>query len=190
MVTTETPPRATIIQTRHRIPETPLSRDQIVVYQVAGSDPLRVIEPVKSRAARMHALQEYDDLYLKLYEDIAVHHRSPGTFDHPVLVNDRYMMSPSPIPRFDNPKLDNSPALHLFGAGREKRIYAVPPFTRVRSLAFEDFPPVRESRSRGCHRCGSTTSFLNTIIMDAGGTRRWICSDTEYCRNNMRNKTS
>ena len=33
-------------------------------------------------------------------------------------------MDPSPIPKFDNPKLDDCPALQLFGAGREKRIYA------------------------------------------------------------------
>ena len=46
------------------------------------------------------------------------------TYDYPVIVNDRYMMRPSPIPKFDNPKLDNSPALMLFGAGREKRVYA------------------------------------------------------------------
>ena len=32
------------------------------------------------------------------------------------------------------------PALQLFGAGREKRIYAVPPYTEVRSLDFEDHP--------------------------------------------------
>ena len=46
-------------------------------------------------------------------------------------VNDRYIMDPSPIPKFDNPKMDNMPALQLFGAGREKRIYAIPLFTKV-----------------------------------------------------------
>ena len=49
-------------------------------------------------------------------------------------------MDPSPIPKFDNPKLDDCPALQLFGAGREKRIYAVPPYTKVKSLDFEDHP--------------------------------------------------
>lgn len=49
-------------------------------------------------------------------------------------------MAPSPIPRFDNPKLDRCPALVLLGAGREKKIYAVPPYTRVKSLDFEDYP--------------------------------------------------
>ena len=32
------------------------------------------------------------------------------------------------------------PALQLFGAGREKRIYAIPPYTEVKSLDFEDYP--------------------------------------------------
>ena len=49
-------------------------------------------------------------------------------------------MAPSPIPKFDNPKLGASPALMLFGAGREKRLYAVPPYTRVESLDFDDHP--------------------------------------------------
>ena len=56
------------------------------------------------------------------------------------MVNGRYLMSPSPIPAFDNPKLHRMPALQLFGAGREKRIYAIPPYTEVRSLDFEDHP--------------------------------------------------
>ena len=43
------------------------------------------------------------------------------------MVNQRYLMSPSPIPAFDNPKMHMMPALQLFGAGREKRIYAMPP---------------------------------------------------------------
>ena len=36
--------------------------------------------------------------------------------------------------------MHRSPALQLFGAGREKRIYALPPYTDVRSLDFEDHP--------------------------------------------------
>jgi alpha-D-ribose 1-methylphosphonate 5-phosphate C-P lyase len=47
-------------------------------------------------------------------------------------------MGRSPIPKFDNPKLDDCPALQLFGTGREKRIYAIPPYTNVVSLDFED----------------------------------------------------
>jgi alpha-D-ribose 1-methylphosphonate 5-phosphate C-P lyase len=39
-----------------------------------------------------------------------------------VTVNGRYIMDPSPIPRWDIPKLHMADTLYLFGAGREKRI--------------------------------------------------------------------
>jgi len=131
---------ATIIQTRHRIPETPLERGQIIVYQVPIPEPLRFIEPRAREVRKMHALADYGIMYVKLYEDIARHGRIAKAYDYPVIIDDRYLMSPSPIPRFDNPKMDRMPALQIFGAGREKRIYAVPPFTEVRSLDFEDYP--------------------------------------------------
>lgn len=95
----------------------------------------------------------------------------------------RYIISPSPIPKFDNPKLHQSQALHLFGAGREKRIYAVPPYTDVVSLDFEDYPFEQDTREESCAICGSTTSFLDEIITDDKGSRFFVCSDTEYCRN-------
>jgi alpha-D-ribose 1-methylphosphonate 5-phosphate C-P lyase len=90
-------------------------------------------------------------------------------------------MSPSPIPKFDNPKMDRLPALQLFGAGREKRIYAVPPYTRVRSLDFEDYPFEVEAWERSCELCGSRDSFLDEVIVDDKGRRMFICSDTDHC---------
>jgi alpha-D-ribose 1-methylphosphonate 5-phosphate C-P lyase len=94
-------------------------------------------------------------------------------------------MRPSPIPRFDNPKLDRSPALMLFGAGREKRIYALPPHTPVKSLDFEDHAFAIERWSQRCQRCGSAESFLDEIVVDDRGTRRFICSDTDFCEERM-----
>src|ERR1700747_2747267 len=41
VATTEQTTEASIVQTRHRIPETPLSEDQIIVYQVPIPEPLR-----------------------------------------------------------------------------------------------------------------------------------------------------
>jgi alpha-D-ribose 1-methylphosphonate 5-phosphate C-P lyase len=172
---------ATLIQTRHRIPETALREDQIIVYQVPIPEPLQFIEPRRPETRKMHALEEYGLMYVKLYEDIARHGRIATGFDYPVHVNRRYMMSPSPIPKFDNPKMDNLPALQLFGAGREKRIYAVPPYTRVRSLDFEDHPFEVEGWDQVCQLCGSGTSFLDEVIMDDRGGRMFICSDTDYC---------
>jgi alpha-D-ribose 1-methylphosphonate 5-phosphate C-P lyase len=179
--TTESTRDATIVQTRHRIPETPLREGQVMVFQVPIPEPLRWLEPSETETRTMHALSEYGGMHVKLYEDIAQHGHIATTYDYPVMVNERYMMRPSPIPKFDNPKLDCSPALMLFGAGREKRVYAVPPYTRVRSLDFEDHPFRIEQWDRCCDLCGSTQSFLDEIILDDEGTRSYVCSDTEYC---------
>ena len=180
---TENTPDATLIQTRHRIPETPLTEGQIMVYQAPAPEPLRLIEPRQAETLKMHAFEEYGALYVKLYEDISAHGRIVTAFDYPALVHDRYIMSPSPVPKFDNPKLHQSPAVHIFGSGREKRIYAVPPYTDVRSLGFEDYPFELETWEESCAVCGSTVSFLDEIITDDKGSRLFVCSDTEYCRN-------
>ena len=172
---------ATIIQTRHRIPETHLRNGQIIVYQVPIPEPLRFIEPRAKEVLRMHALKEYGIMFVKLYEDISRYGRIAKAFDYPVLVNDRYVMSPSPIPKFDNPKMDCMPALQIFGAGREKRIYSVPPYTKVKSLDFEDYPFEVERWSRCCAQCGSDNSYLDEIIMDDRGSKLFVCSDTDHC---------
>jgi alpha-D-ribose 1-methylphosphonate 5-phosphate C-P lyase len=181
VATTTRTSEASIIQTRHRIPETPLRAGQIMVFQVPIPEPLRWLEPRESVSRRMHAETDYGSMHVKLYEDIARLGRISTAYDYPVMVNGRYLMRPSPIPRFDNPKLDRSPALMLFGAGREKRIYALPPHTPVKSLDFEDHPFAIERWTERCARCGSNTSFLDEIVVDDRGTRRFICSDTDHC---------
>ena len=91
------------------------------------------------------------------------------------------MTSPTPIPKFDNPKMDMMPALQLFGAGREKRIYAIPPYTSVKSLDFEDKPFAVQRRSEPCALCGSGESYLDEVITDDVGGRMFVCSDSHYC---------
>jgi alpha-D-ribose 1-methylphosphonate 5-phosphate C-P lyase len=172
---------ATVIQTRHRIPETPLAEHQIIVYQVPVPEPLQRLEPREAESRRMHALADYGLMHVKLYEDIARYGHVSTTYDYPVLVNGRYVMAPSPIPKFDNPKMHMSPALQLFGAGREKRIYAVPPYTAVESLAFEDHPFEIQRWARPCALCGATDSFLDEVVTDDRGGRMFMCSDTDYC---------
>ncbi len=179
--TTERTGEATIIQTRHRIPETPLRDGQIIVYQVPIPEMLRWLEPREAETRKMHALGEYGAMHVKLYEDIAHHGHIAATYDYPVIVNERYLMRPSPIPKFDNPKMHMNPALQLFGAGREKRIYAVPPYTAVRSLDFEDHPFEAQRWEHACELCGATDSFLDEVIMDDRGTRMFVCSDSDYC---------
>ncbi|SOB60276.1 carbon-phosphorus lyase complex subunit [Pseudodesulfovibrio profundus] len=179
--TTEKTTEASVIQTRHRIPETPLTDGQIMVYQVPIPEPLRWIEARETETRKMHALEEYGVMHVQLYEDIARHGRIATNFMYPVKVDDRYIMSPSPIPKFDNPKLDMSPALHIFGAGREKRIYAVPPYTEVKSLDFEDHPFSVETWDDCCGLCGAKDSYLDEVILNDQGERMFVCSDTDYC---------
>jgi len=179
---TERTVEATLIQTRHRIPETPLAEGQVIVYQVPVPEPLQRLEPRETETRRMHGLAEYGLMHVKLYEDIARYGHVATTYDYPVMVDGRYLMAPSPIPKFDNPKLHMNPALQLFGAGREKRIYAVPPWTSVESLAFEDHPFEVQRWSQPCALCGSTQSFLDEVIVDDRGGRMFVCSDTDWCR--------
>ncbi|MBD1559236.1 alpha-D-ribose 1-methylphosphonate 5-phosphate C-P-lyase PhnJ [Vibrio sp. S9_S30] len=179
--TTETTEHASIIQTRHRIPETPLTDGQILVYQVPIPEPLRFLEPRETETRKMHALSEYGIMHVKLYEDIARYGHISTSYAYPVMVNQRYIMDPSPIPKFDNPKMDRMPALQLFGAGREKRIYAIPPFTDVKSLDFDDHPFEVQRWEEPCAICGATHTFLDEVVTDDKGSRMYVCSDTDYC---------
>ena len=149
VATTERTVDATIIQTRHRIPET--------------------------------SLREYGVMHVKLYEDIARFGHISTSYDYPVMVNGHYVMAPSPTPKFDNPKMHMNPALQLFGAGREKRIYAVPPYTEVKSLDFEDHPFEVQKWDHSCAICGAKDSFLDEVITDDEGGRMFVCSDSDYC---------
>ena len=142
---------------------------------------LRFLEPRETETRKMHELEEYGLMHVKLYEDIARHGHIATTYAYPVEVAGRYVMDPSPIPKFDNPKMDDSPALQLFGAGREKRIYAVPPYTSVRSLDFEDHPFQVASQGHACALCGSTDTWLDENVREAG-ERLWTCSDGDFCR--------
>ena len=179
--TTERTAEATVIQTRHRIPEARLREDQILVYQVPMPEPLFRLEPRVAETRRLHALGDYGLMHVKLYEDIARQGEVTISYNYPVMVNGRYLMSPSPIPAFDNPKMDRMAALQLFGAGREKRIYAVPPYTTVRSLDFEDHPFRPNRAGAACALCGSRDSYLDEVVTDDRGGRRFLCSDTDFC---------
>ena len=179
--TTEITEEASVIQTRHRIPETPLREDQILVYQVPIPEPLRFLEPRETETRKMHAYEDYGLMHVKLYEDISQHGHIATTYAYPVEVNGRYVMDPSPTPKFDNPKMNDCPALQLFGAGREKRIYAVPPYTKVVSLDFDDHPFEVQQWDAPCELCNATDTFLDEVITDDKGGRMFVCSDTDYC---------
>jgi alpha-D-ribose 1-methylphosphonate 5-phosphate C-P lyase len=177
--TTETA-AATLIQTRHRVPEHPLGKDQILVYQVPYPEVLTTVEPDTARQKTMHANVDYSKLWVLLYEDTSQFGDSRKAARYPVQVNNHFVMDPSPIPKFDVPKLDRNPALQLFGAGREKRIYAIPPYTAVKPLKFSDRDFVVEDfTGKACERCGSGGGYLDEV--HHGDGVHYFCSDTSYC---------
>ena len=179
--TTEATAEASLIQTRHRIPEAELTEGQLLVYQVPIPEPLRFLEPRETETRKMHALSEYGLMHVKLYEDISQHGHIATAYAYPVNVEGHYVMDPSPIPKFDNPKMSDCAAIQLFGAGREQRIYAIPPYCHVKSLDFEDYPFDRLRAPGACALCGADDSYLDEVIMDDQGTRMYVCSDTDYC---------
>jgi alpha-D-ribose 1-methylphosphonate 5-phosphate C-P lyase len=181
VATTEDTAEATIIQTRHRIPEQPLKAGQVLVFQVPQPEPLRGLEARETETRAMHAYEEYGLQYVSLYENISMYGRIAATAGYPVMVEERYLMSPSPIPKFDNPKMDDNEAILLFGAGREKRIYAIPPHTRVRSLDFEDYPFEVQTWEENCALCGAEDSYLDEVVLDDAGNKMFVCSDSHHC---------
>ncbi len=162
---------ASIVQSRHRVPEERLRDDQILVLQVPNPEPLRPVEPNMSIARQMHADADYSRLWLTLYEQIVRSGRIMQGAAYPALVNGRHVMTPSPIPRWDVPKLHMARHLTFLSAGREKRLYAVPPFTRVEPLVFSDVPyKVEDHAGLVCHRSGVKGYFMNEIPQDDGSS--------------------
>ncbi|RLU00077.1 MAG: carbon-phosphorus lyase complex subunit PhnJ, partial [Ketobacter sp.] len=132
--TTSSTEDADLIQSRHRIPEAPLREDQLLVLQVPYPDPLVVVEASEDKRKQMHGEGDYARLLVKLYEDIVQFDEITLSHRYPTRINHHYVIDPSPIPRWDVPKLNQSSALVLLGAGREKKIYAVPPYTDAEPL--------------------------------------------------------
>ncbi|MEL6680071.1 MAG: alpha-D-ribose 1-methylphosphonate 5-phosphate C-P-lyase PhnJ [Pseudomonadota bacterium] len=223
---------ADLIQSRHRIPEEILRDDQVLVLQVPNPEPLRPVQPNMSVARQMHADADYGRMWLQLYEQIVrsgrvmqgasypslVHGRHVMTpspiprwdvpklhadadygrmwlqlyeqivrsgrvmqgASYPSLVHGRHVMTPSPIPRWDVPKLHMAKHLTILSAGREKRIFAVPPFTRVEPLVFSDVPyKVEDHAGLTCHRSGAQGFFMNEIPQDDGSSAFEV-SDSDW----------
>lgn len=180
---------ASIIQSRHRIPEAKLRDDQICVLQVPLPEPLRMVEPKEVKTRIMHAEQNYSRMWVYVYEDIVQNGLISLAAGYPVKVDRHYIMSPSPIPKWDIEKLNNAENLTLFGAGREKRVYAVPPYTEVEPLQFDDYPFAKEDFSGlSCSRCGSTHTFLDEIYDESTGAKYHVCSDTGFCDQILRQR--
>lgn len=187
ITTTTCTEEANIIQSRHRIPEKQLREDQIIVLQVPYPDPLVIVEPSEDKRKQMHGEGDYSRLLVKLYEDLIKYQEITISHRYPTRINNCYVIDPSPIPRWDVPKMHQSKALILLGAGREKKIYAVPPFTDAVPLAFDDVPFRVEDfndhlgNRRACKKCSSTFSFLDEFVDSENGEKVYQCSDSDYC---------
>ncbi len=171
---------ATLIQTRHRKPEEILTERQIIVFQVPQPEPLRGVERYESRTRVMHAEADYAKMWVSLYESYVKFGAIMQGAGYPVRINGRYIMSPSPIPRWDVPNLSQAPCLHVFSAGREKRIYCVPPWTRVEPLEFEDIKfRVEEFRDIVCAASRGDRAFMDEIY-ESENSRKHVINDSNF----------
>ena len=127
----------------------------------------------------MHAEGDYSAMWVSLYEDIVRNGMITRTTGYPVLVAGRYVMATTPIPRWDVPRLHRSEHLNLFGAGREKRIYAVPPHTDVVPLTFDDVPFEVEYTPGAVVQAVRQRRRVPRRGAARGGG--FACSDTEWC---------
>ncbi|MGJ3507444.1 alpha-D-ribose 1-methylphosphonate 5-phosphate C-P-lyase PhnJ [Enemella sp. A6] len=168
---------ANVIQSRHRIPEDRLGPDHLLVLQVPQSEPLRPVEKSVRECVRRHGEADYARMWVGMYEDLVTGGVVNAAAGYPVVVHDRYLMAPSPIPRWDIPRLNDAEHLTLFSHGRDKKIYAVPPHTKVEPLTFDDVPfEVEYQAGASCMLCGSDDTYL---VQTRGGD--FLCSDVEWC---------
>ena len=172
--------KATLLQSRHRIPEEIMQEHQVLILQVPDPEPLRGVQHDISKAAHMHSEADYGLMWLGLYEQLVKYRRVTIGASYPSLVHGRYVMSPSPIPRWDVPKLHQAAHLTLLSAGREKRLYAVPPYTDVRPLEFDDVAfRIENQHGWVCHKSGIENKFMTEIPQEGGATLHEV-SDTGY----------
>jgi alpha-D-ribose 1-methylphosphonate 5-phosphate C-P lyase len=190
VATTTDTTEADLIQSRHRIPEEVLADVQRLVLQVPITDPLRKVDPSDAANRRRHAHKNYGKMWVHLYENVVEYGEINIASRYPTIVAGRYLMDPSPIPRWDVPKLDDADHLTILAVGREARIYAVPPHTSVEPLAFEDREfTVERFPDQACHACGSTDTYLVELSEgdDAGFETRYACNDSSFCEKRREN---
>jgi len=171
---------ATLIQTRHRVPEEILSDRQILVLQVPQPEVLRGVERYEYRTRQMHAEADYAKIWVSLYEAYVRFGAMMRGSGYPIRVNSRYIATPSPIPRWDVPNLSMANCLYLFGAGREKRIHAIPPYTKVEPLEFEDVKfRVEDFAGIRCSASGEDRAYMDEIF-DENSQQKHVINDSNF----------
>jgi alpha-D-ribose 1-methylphosphonate 5-phosphate C-P lyase len=145
-------------------------------------EPLRFLEPRETETRKMHALEEYGLMHVKLYEDIAKHGRIATTYAYPVKVEGRYVMDPSPTPKFDNPKMHRSDQRCNCSARAAKSAFTPSRPYRRRQPRFRG-PSVRDPDLRQSPaRCAARRRSISTrSCSTTSGGRMFVCSDTDHC---------
>lgn len=70
--------------------------------------------------------------------------------------------------------------LYLFGAGREKRIHCIPPFTRVEPLEFEDIRfKVEEFIGVRCSVSNEDKAFMDQVFAEDLSTS-YVINDSNF----------
>jgi alpha-D-ribose 1-methylphosphonate 5-phosphate C-P lyase len=185
---TERTEEATIIQTRHRIPETPLTEDQILVYQVPIPEPLRFLEPSEVETRKMHALEEYGLMHVKLYEDISRHGEIATAYAYPVSVEGSLRDGPLADPEVRQPQAGKrraaafrrgAGAADLRGAavheGREPRFRGLPVRSVEGAASLARFAGRRtpiSTRSSPTMRAGGCSCVRTPTTARRGGRTR------------------
>ena len=137
----------------------------------------------RRRTRKMHALEEYGLMHVKLYEDIARHGRIATTYAYPVKVGERYVMDPSPIPKFDNPKLSELSggfaALRRWARAADLRFAA--PYTKVSQPRFRRLP-IRSLAigSKTAPFAAPRTAISTRSSQTIAGGAMFVCSDTDF----------
>jgi alpha-D-ribose 1-methylphosphonate 5-phosphate C-P lyase len=157
-----------------------MTERQILILQVPQPEILRGVERHEARTRMMHAEADYAKIWVTLYEAYVRSGTLRSGAGHPILVNERYVATPSPIPSWDVPNLSMARCLYLFGAGREKRIHAIPPFTPVRPLEFEDIRfKVEEFIGVKCSVTGEDKAFMDQLYKE-DFSRTWVINDSNF----------
>ena len=102
-------------------------------------------------------------LWVLLYEDTSQFGDSGFPVD--ILCRSMIILSWIPLPsRVSISRSSRTTRPCSFSGGREKRIYAIPPYTEVKPLVFEDRPFCKEDFGLYCcERCGSSGVFLDVV---------------------------
>ena len=153
---------------------------QVLIYQVPRPDPLRGFINSGSESRKRHGDHDYGVVYTRLFEQWLQSGETALGYDHPMIIEDGVMMSPSPVPAQDNKRIAHSPAIQIFGAARERRLYALPAYTSAQSLQFDDLAFTMRHSAHHCSICLSIDAYLDNLGSE--DEPQWVCSDSECCQ--------